>query len=77
MTIKPPDARWQITAGRSIGRNWLEWLSDLKKYFDDLTDLISGTANEITVTDDGDGTITISGAGSDTDITVDLSRYCL
>lgn len=37
---------------------------------DDLTDWIAGTANEITVTDDGDGTITLSGAGSDTNITV-------
>jgi hypothetical protein len=37
---------------------------------DDLTDYIAGTANEITVIDDGDGTITIEGAGSDTDFTV-------
>jgi len=37
---------------------------------DDLTDYIDGTVNEIAVNDDGDGTVTIEGAGSDTDFTV-------
>ena len=35
-----------------------------------LASYIAGTANEITVTDDGDGTVTLSGAGSGTGFTV-------
>lgn len=36
----------------------------------DASSFISGTANEISVGDDGDGTVTISGAGDDTDFDV-------
>ena len=36
----------------------------------DAASFIDGTANEITVTDDGDGTVTIEGAGDDTDFDV-------
>jgi len=36
----------------------------------DAASYISGTTNEITVTDDGDGTVTIEGGGDNTDFTV-------
>lgn len=36
----------------------------------DLASWIAGTSNEVTVTDDGDGSVTIEGAGDDTDFTV-------
>lgn len=35
----------------------------------DLSDFADGTVNEITVVDDGDGTVTLEGAGSDTNFT--------
>lgn len=75
------DTRWVAIAGCYIAKNiHLNGLDTNKLLYAnavyklqpvaDLTDFIDGTANEIVVSDDGDGTVTISGDGSDTDFTV-------
>ena len=55
-----------LTASRLLASNGTKNLVSVAS----LSSWIAGTANEITVTNDGDGSVTISGAGSETDFTV-------
>ena len=54
-----------ITANRLVRSNASQQLNEA-----DLSDFVAGTANEISVTDDGDGSITLGGAGVDGSYTV-------
>lgn len=55
-------------SGGGLGNNLLVKTDNVGSLdsVDDLTDFIAGTADEVSVSDDGDGTVTIGGAGENT-----------